>query len=233
MENGSDRSTAVVSPAVRSRVKRTMDLVGAGAGLLLLGPVIGIVWLMVRVTLGRPVLFRQERPGLHGRSFTMVKFRTMSMARDESGRLLPDEQRLTRVGTWLRRTSLDELPELVNVLRGDMSLVGPRPLVKAYLPRYSPEQARRHDVKPGVTGLAQVNGRNALPWPDRLALDVDYVDRWSIGLDVRILIDTVRGLLRREGGTADGDRLASHFMGDGEGAGPVPGGYWDPEQDVA
>src|SRR5215218_6126404 len=177
-------------------IKRGFDLIVAGAALIVLAPGLALIALAIRLTMGRPVLYRQERPGLGGATFRLVKFRTMNQARDESGRLLPDEERVTRLGQWLRKTSLDELPELANVVRGDMSLVGPRPLVKAYLPRYSPEQARRHDVKPGLTGLAQVSGRNALSWSERFALDVHYVDHQSLTLDLRILALTVAKLLR-------------------------------------
>lgn len=182
-----------------SAVKRAVDVVGAGVALVLLAPLLGVVAAVVRVALGRPVLFVQERPGLGGRPFRLYKFRTMRDARDGAGRPLPDEARLTTVGRFLRATSLDELPELYNVVRGDMSLVGPRPLLVEYLDRYSPHQARRHDVRPGITGWAQVNGRNAQTWPERLDLDVWYVDNWSLGLDARILARTVRAVVRREG----------------------------------
>ena len=182
-----------------SAVKRDVEVVGAGVALVLLAPLLGFVAAVVRVALGRPVLFVQERPGLGGRPFRLYKFRTMRDARDGAGRPLPDEARLTTVGRFLRATSLDELPELYNVVRGDMSLVGPRPLLVEYLDRYSPHQARRHDVRPGITGWAQVNGRNAQTWPERLDLDVWYVDNWSLGLDARILARTVRAVVRREG----------------------------------
>jgi len=164
-------------------------------------------------TMGTPAVFRQNRPGLHGRPFRLVKFRTMSNATDRSGRLLPDAERLTAVGSFMRKTSLDELPQLWNVLRGDMSLVGPRPLMMQYLPRYSPEQARRHDVLPGITGWSQVHGRNSLTWEEKFALDVWYVDHRSIGLDLRILALTVLRVIRPEGITSEGHATMPEFMG--------------------
>ena len=179
-------------------VKRLLDIGGAAAGLLLAAVPMVVVAAIVLVTMGRPVLFRQARPGRGGRPFTLVKFRTM---RGGDG---PDEQRVTRVGRFLRRTSLDELPELWNVLRGDMSLVGPRPLLVEYLERYTPREARRHEVRPGLTGLAQVAGRNATTWEERLELDVQYVETRSLGLDLRILARTVLVVLRGEGISADG-----------------------------
>ena len=185
-------------------LKRWVDVVVGGAAIIVCMPVIAGVALLVRWKLGSPVLFRQERPGLHGRPFHMVKFRTMTSARYEDGRMLPDAERLTPFGRWLRSTSLDELPELINVVRGDMSLVGPRPLLMAYLPLYSPEQARRHDVQPGITGLAQISGRASLTWDDRFALDVWYVDHWSLWLDVKIMLRTLRTVLRREGVSSEG-----------------------------
>jgi len=171
--------------------------------------------LVVRITLGGPVLFRQVRPGLHGRPFRMIKFRTMTDARDADGALLPDAQRLTPLGRFLRATSLDELPELWNVIRGDMSLVGPRPLLMEYLPLYSAEQARRHEVRPGVTGWAQVNGRNSLSWERRLEMDVWYVDHQSFWLDLRILVMTVGKVVRRDGISADGEATMPKFTGNG------------------
>ena len=179
--------------------KRAVDLLGAIAGLLVLSPVLAMVALLVRTKLGSPILFRQDRPGKDGEIFTLLKFRTMSDARDAKGNLLPDDQRLGRFGQLLRRTSLDELPELWNVVRGEMSLVGPRPLLIQYLERYSAEQARRHELKPGITGWSAVNGRNAPSWETKLAMDVWYVDHWSLLLDVRILLRTVATLVRREG----------------------------------
>jgi lipopolysaccharide/colanic/teichoic acid biosynthesis glycosyltransferase len=176
-------------------VKRAFDIATAGTALVVLAPVMALVALAVLIRHGRPVLFVQERPGLDGVPFRLFKFRTMRNAVDANGRPLPDEQRLTRLGRLLRATSLDELPELVNVLRGEMSIVGPRPLLPDYLTHYTPGQARRHEVRPGITGLAQVNGRNASTWEERLTNDVWYVDNWSLGLDLRIMMRTVpRGL---------------------------------------
>jgi sugar transferase EpsL len=171
----------------------------------------GLIALLVWRTMGRPVLFRHVRPGLHGKPFVMYKFRTMRDLRDAEGKLLPDEARLTPFGRWLRTTSLDELPELVNVLRGEMSLVGPRPLLMEYLDRYTPEQARRHEVKPGITGWAQIHGRNNLSWDERFKLDVWYVDNWSLWLDVKILWRTLWMVLRREGISAQGHATMPRF----------------------
>jgi lipopolysaccharide/colanic/teichoic acid biosynthesis glycosyltransferase len=194
-------------------MKRLFDLLLAALALVLLGiPLLILVWL-VRRRLGSPVLFRQTRPGLRGRPFEMVKLRTMTDARAPDGQLLPDAERLTSFGRWLRATSLDELPELWNVLKGDMSLVGPRPLLMEYLPLYSPEQARRHEVRPGITGWAQVNGRNALSWEDKFKLDVWYVDHQSVWLDVRILWLTVKKVLVREGISAQGEATMPKFTG--------------------
>lgn len=193
--------------------KRLFDL----AVLLLTAPVwlpaLGVVAFLVRRNLGTPVLFRQPRPGRGARTFQLVKFRTMTSARDPQGNLLPDEQRLTRFGRWLRSTSLDELPEILNILRGEMSLVGPRPLLTQYLPRYTPEQARRHEVGPGLTGWAQVNGRNALTWEEKFRLDVWYVDHRSLWLDLRILWLTVWQVVRRHGVSAPGEATMPEFMG--------------------
>jgi lipopolysaccharide/colanic/teichoic acid biosynthesis glycosyltransferase len=193
--------------------KRLFDVVVAGVALVLLAPVLAVLAALVRWRLGSPVLFRQVRPGLAGRPFTIFKFRTMTDARDEQGRLLDDEERLTPFGKLLRSTSLDELPELCNILRGDMSLVGPRPLLMRYLPRYSAEQWRRHEVRPGLTGLAQVNGRNAMNWPERLRLDVWYVDHHSLGMDLKILFLTVWRVLRREGISQPGRATMEEFTG--------------------
>lgn len=195
--------------------KRLFDLAVAVPALVVLGPVLGVLALLVRWQLGAPVLFRQQRPGLHGRPFTLYKFRTMIEARDAEGHLLPDAQRLTPFGRFLRSTSLDELPELFNVVRGDMSLVGPRPLLMQYLERYTPTQRRRHEVRPGITGWAQVNGRNALDWPQRLALDVWYVDHLSFALDLRIIFITMVKILRREGISEPGQATMREFMGEG------------------
>ena len=171
--------------------KRILDLIAVTTALIILSPVLAFLALLVRARLGPPILFRQQRPGLYGRPFTLYKFRSMTDARDEQGNLLPDGERLTRFGKWLRSTSLDELPELFNVLKGHMSLVGPRPLLMEYLPLYTPEQARRHEVKPGITGWAQVNGRNAISWEEKFKLDVWYVDHVSFWLDLKILALTV------------------------------------------
>lgn len=196
-----------------SRSKRALDLVGAGLALLVLAPVLAVIALLVRAGMGRPVLFRQERPGHLGRTFTMYKFRTMRDARDELGNPLPDESRITALGQLLRRTSLDELPELWNVLKGDMSLVGPRPLLIDYLRLYTPQQARRHEVRPGITGWAQIHGRNATTWEKRLALDVWYVDHRTLRLDVAILVRTLVKVLQREGINQEGMATMEPFRG--------------------
>ena len=180
-------------------LKRIFDVLAALGGLLLLAPVLLIVALLIRVNLGSPVLFRQTRPGLHGKPFEMIKFRSMLDAYDDDGQPLPNEQRLTRFGKLLRSTSLDELPELWNVLKGDMSLVGPRPLLVEYLPLYNEHQARRHEMRPGVTGWAQVNGRNAISWEQKFDYDVWYVDNHSLLLDLKILLLTVKKVFVREG----------------------------------
>lgn len=199
-----------MSPGYRG--KRTLDLALGVPALVLSLPVQAVVALAVRCKLGSPVIFRQTRPGLGGEPFEMRKFRTM-LDVDEAAGLVTDEQRLTPFGSRLRATSLDELPALWNVVRGDMSLVGPRPLLMRYLDRYTPEQARRHEVRPGLTGLAQVSGRNALAWADRFALDVRYVEKQSMGLDVRILARTVRSVLRRDGITEEGSTTMTEFRG--------------------
>ncbi len=193
--------------------KRAIDVIGAAAGLVLLALPMAAIALAIRCSMGAPVLFRQRRPGLHGEPFTILKFRTMTDRRDAAGRLLPASERLTRLGRWLRRTSLDELPELWNVLRGDMSLVGPRPLLLEYLPLYSAEQARRHEVLPGITGWAQVNGRNAIGWEEKFRLDVWYVDHWSLRLDLKILWLTVLKVLRMEGVSPPGGGIMERFSG--------------------
>jgi lipopolysaccharide/colanic/teichoic acid biosynthesis glycosyltransferase len=176
-------------------------------------PLLAGLAVLVRWRMGAPVWFRQTRPGLGGKPFELLKFRTMTDTRDAEGRLLPDAERLTRFGRWLRATSLDELPELFNVLRGDMSLVGPRPLLMQYLDRYTPEQARRHEVRPGLTGWAQINGRNALSWEEKFRLDVWYVDHQSLWLDVKILWRTLWGVLKREGISASGAATMPEFQG--------------------
>uniref|UniRef100_A0A7V4LCZ7 Sugar transferase n=1 Tax=Desulfobacca acetoxidans TaxID=60893 RepID=A0A7V4LCZ7_9BACT len=193
--------------------KRTLDLAGAGLGLVFLAPLMGLIAFLVWRDLGRPLFFRQVRPGIEGRPFELIKFRTMTEARDAAGNLLPNEARLTPLGRALRALSLDELPELFNVLKGDMSLVGPRPLLMRYLPRYSPEQWRRHEVKPGITGWAQVNGRNAITWEEKFALDVWYVDNLSLGLDLKILALTVKKVFTREGVDQPGRVGSEEFLG--------------------
>lgn len=195
-------------------MKRLFDLVVASAALAVLALPLLVLYAMVRAKLGSPILFRQIRPGLYGQPFMMVKFRTMTDERGPDGELLPDAQRLTSFGRFLRASSLDELPELWNVLRGEMSLVGPRPLLMEYLPLYSPEQARRHEVRPGITGWAQVNGRNAVSWEARFRLDTWYVDHHSLWLDLRILWLTVRKVLVREGISAQGEATMPRFTGD-------------------
>jgi sugar transferase EpsL len=194
-------------------IKRLFDFFASLAALLLLSPIFLLLALLVRMKIGTPIFFTQTRPGLHGKAFTMIKFRTMTNARDANGALLSDTERLTRFGRFLRATSLDELPELWNVLKGDMSLVGPRPLLMEYLPLYSPEQARRHDVRPGITGWAQVNGRNAISWDEKFKLDVWYVDHQSFWLDVKILFLTVKRVFQRHGITADGEVTMPRFTG--------------------
>ncbi len=195
-------------------MKRVFDVLASAIGLLILAVPLALLAWQVRRKLGSPVLFTQVRPGLHGQPFRMVKFRTMTDARDASGALLPDAQRITPFGRFLRASSLDELPELWNVLRGEMSLVGPRPLLMEYLQLYSPEQARRHEVRPGITGWAQVNGRNAISWADKFALDVWYVDNRTLWLDVHILWLTVRKVLVRDGISAAGEATMPKFEGD-------------------
>jgi lipopolysaccharide/colanic/teichoic acid biosynthesis glycosyltransferase len=193
--------------------KRAFDFAVATLALVLLSPVILATAIAVGVTMGRPVFFRQARPGLHGRPFEMVKFRTMRDAVGANSELLADKERLTSFGRWLRSTSLDELPELWNVVKGEMSLVGPRPLLMQYLPLYSPEQARRHLVRPGVTGWAQINGRNAVSWDQKFELDIQYVETRSFALDLRILALTALRVLRRDGISAAGDATMPAFTG--------------------
>jgi lipopolysaccharide/colanic/teichoic acid biosynthesis glycosyltransferase len=196
-----------------SSLKNVADRVGALVALLLLSPLLALVPLLVRWRLGTPVFFRQQRPGYRTRPFDLLKFRTMTNARDASGALQPDAQRLTPFGRWLRATSIDELPELLNILRGEMSFIGPRPLLMQYLPLYTPEQARRHDVKPGFSGWAQINGRNALSWDEKFRLDVWYVDHLSFWLDLRIFLITIWKVIRREGISAAGDATMPAFNG--------------------
>jgi sugar transferase EpsL len=193
--------------------KRFVDLTCATLLLILLSPFFLLIALVIRIKFGSPVLFRQVRPGRRERLFCLLKFRTMSDERDEQGELLPDENRLTRVGSLVRSLSLDELPQLWNVFKGDMSLVGPRPLLVEYLPRYTPEQARRHEVMPGITGWAQVNGRNAVSWNEKFELDVWYVDHQSLGLDLRVLWQTALRVIGRSGISSPGHATMETFMG--------------------
>lgn len=195
-------------------MKRFFDVAVAVGALIVLSIPLLILVVLIRIQLGSPVFFRQVRPGLGGKPFMMVKFRSMTDARNANGELLPDAERLTKFGRFLRASSLDELPELLNVIKGDMSLVGPRPLLMSYLALYSPEQARRHEVRPGVTGWAQVNGRNSLAWPDKFKLDVWYVDNRSFMLDLRILWLTVRKVLVRDGISAAGEATMTPFTGE-------------------
>jgi lipopolysaccharide/colanic/teichoic acid biosynthesis glycosyltransferase len=197
----------------QSMVKRAFDVLVAMFALVLLSPVILILCLLVRYKLGSPVMFCQTRPGLGGEPFSMLKFRTMTNQTDARGELLPDVERLTSFGRWLRASSLDELPELWNVFTGDMSLVGPRPLLMEYLPLYTPEQARRHEVRPGITGWAQVNGRNSISWDEKFALDVWYVDNRTFWLDIKILWLTVKKVLIRDGISASGEATMPKFRG--------------------
>lgn len=202
-------------------IKRGIDVLVSAFGLLAISPILALLGLLVYAVHGWPIFFVQDRPGLHGRIFRMVKFRTMTHARDANGQLLPDKDRLTRLGKFLRSTSMDELPELWNVLKGDMSLVGPRPLLVRYLDRYTPEQARRHTMRPGITGLAQVRGRNALTWPQKFALDLQYIDAWSLGLDFQILWETVAVVLAGSDVSADGAATMPEFKG-ADGCGVTP-----------
>lgn len=196
-------------------MKRIIDIFGAGLGLLLFSPVLAIVAYKIGREMGSPVLFRQKRPGRHGEPFEMIKFRTMREAIDTNGRPLPDAERVTKLGNFLRASSIDELPELWNVLKGDMSLVGPRPLLMEYLPLYSPKQARRHEVRPGVTGWAQVNGRNAISWNEKFTLDVWYVDNRSLWLDLKIIWLTIHKVIRRDNISAAGEATMPKFTGNG------------------
>ena len=194
-------------------LKRLIDITASSAALVALSPVLAVTAYKVKKDLGSPVLFKQTRPGLNGKPFEMIKFRTMKDATDSDGNLLPDSERLTPFGQKLRSTSIDELPELWNVLKGDMSLVGPRPLLMEYLPLYNSEQARRHNVRPGVTGYAQVNGRNAISWEQKFALDTWYVDNQSLWLDFKILAKTVKQVLIKDGISAEGEATMSKFTG--------------------
>jgi len=205
----------MILPAGVPSIKRLIDLVITVVGLVIISPILIIIALLVWTKIGRPIIYKQQRPGLKGRPFSIYKFRSMTDARDAEGNLLPDSERLTTLGRFLRSYSLDEFPELVNVLKGDMSWVGPRPLLMQYLDRYTSEQMRRHDVLPGITGWAQVNGRNALTWQEKFRLDVWYVDHWSIWLDMKILLMTVGKVLRREGIAQEGHATAEEFLGNG------------------
>ena len=196
--------------------KRVFDLLLTIPGLILISPLLFFVAILVRITTGKPVIFRQKRPGFRAKLFTTYKFRTMTDDRNANGELLPDEERITPLGRFLRATSIDELPELINVLRGEMSLVGPRPLLPQYLELYSPEQARRHDVLPGITGWAQINGRNLISWQDKFLYDVWYVDHWSLWLDIKILALTFWKVIRREGINQRGHATSEQFMGNPE-----------------
>ena len=194
-------------------VKRAIDVVGAGVGLALGWPVMLGAAVAIRLSMGKPVFFRQRRPGLDEKPFELIKFRTMRDATDASGKPLPDEHRLSRLGNWLRATSIDELPQLWNVLRGEMSLIGPRPLLMQYLERYNDRQRHRHDMRPGMTGLAQVRGRNALSWEEKFELDVEYVERWSLGMDLTIFAETVAAVVGRRGISQRGHATMPEFMG--------------------
>jgi lipopolysaccharide/colanic/teichoic acid biosynthesis glycosyltransferase len=199
--------------AMKQVMKRVIDVAVSGSALLVLWPVMALIAIAILWCDSGPVLFRQARPGYKGRAFTLLKFRTMSEKRDTQGQLLPDRERLTALGEFLRGLSLDELPQLWNVLRGDISLVGPRPLLTQYLERYSAEEMRRHEVKPGITGWAQVNGRNATTWPERFALDLWYVEHWSLGMDARILLQTFWQTLKRSGIAQPGHATMPEFSG--------------------
>ena len=194
-------------------IKRFMDFLIAALSIIIFSPLLIILAILVRVKLGGPVIFKQERPGLNGKVFKLYKFRTMTDAKDENGNLLDDEYRLTSFGKKLRSTSLDELPELYNILKGDMSIVGPRPLLVKYLPLYSDEQKRRHDVRPGLTGLAQVSGRNAITWTEKFNKDIEYVDNVSFGLDISIFFKTIYCVLKREGINSDSAATMEDFTG--------------------
>jgi lipopolysaccharide/colanic/teichoic acid biosynthesis glycosyltransferase len=198
---------------LRTFLKRLLDVILSATGLLVISPLLATLAVLVRLKLGSPVLFQQQRPGLGGKAFVIYKFRTMTDQRDAAGHLLPDEQRLPAFGRFMRSTSFDELPELLNVLKGDMGIVGPRPLMMKYLNRYTPEQARRHEVKPGITGWAQINGRNAISWEDKFKLDIWYVDNWTILLDIKIILKTIWMVITRQGVTQQGRATVDEFMG--------------------
>lgn len=195
----------------RKGIKRLLDILISGTGIIILSPLLAVLAILVRVKLGSPVLFRQERPGKKEKIFRLCKFRSMTDARDAQGKLLPDEVRLTRFGRLLRATSLDELPELFNILKGDMSLIGPRPLLVRYLPYYTSQERHRHDVRPGLTGLAQVNGRNALGWEERFAFDLEYVNHLTLGMDLKIIGMTVGKVLKRSGTLSGAEQTVADF----------------------
>jgi sugar transferase EpsL len=194
-------------------MKRILDLFLALPAFFLLSPLVVLTAFLIRLKIGSPVFFRQIRPGLHGKPFILYKFRTMTDKRDEKGNLLPDKDRLTRFGQFLRSSSIDELPELYNIIKGDMSIVGPRPLLMQYLERYSPEQARRHEVRPGLTGWAQVNGRNGLSWEDKFKMDIRYVDNHNVFWDIRIILMTFAKVMKRDGISQPGQATAEEFLG--------------------
>lgn len=198
---------------MQRKIKRSVDVIISFCGLIILSPLLLLIYLVVRSQMGSPAIFKQPRPGLHGEIFNMYKFRTMTNDTDPEGNLLPSSERITPFGKFLRSTSLDELPELWNILKGDMSIVGPRPLLIRYLDLYSEEQHRRHDTLPGLTGWAQINGRNALSWQEKFELDVWYVDNWSLLLDFRIMISTARKLIKREGISPEDNVITPSFMG--------------------
>ncbi|MDO4378765.1 MAG: sugar transferase [Erysipelotrichia bacterium] len=198
-------------------VKRILDIISSLLAIIILSPLLAVTSVLVKTKLGSPVLFRQERPGKDEKIFTLMKFRTMTDERDENGELLPDEVRLTKFGKFLRSTSIDELPELFNILKGDMSVIGPRPLLVKYLPRYNEHQHRRHEVKPGLSGWAQVNGRNAISWEEKFDFDVEYVDNYSLLMDIKILFMTVANVLKRDGISSETSATMEEFMGNGIG----------------
>lgn len=194
-------------------IKRILDIISSLLAIIILSPLLAVTAVLVKTKLGSPVLFKQERPGKDEKIFTLIKFRTMTDERDENGELLPDEVRLTKFGKFLRSTSIDELPELFNILKGDMSVIGPRPLLVKYLPRYNEHQHRRHEVRPGLSGWAQVNGRNSISWEEKFDLDVEYVDNYSLSKDINILFMTVMSVIKRDGINSDNDVTMEEFMG--------------------
>lgn len=194
-------------------IKRILDIISSLLAIIILSPLLAVTAVLVKTKLGSPVLFKQERPGKDEKIFTLMKFRTMTDERDENGELLPDEVRLTKLGKFLRSTSIDELPELFNILKGDMSVIGPRPLLVEYIPRYNEHQHRRHEVRPGLSGWAQVNGRNTVSWEDKFDMDVHYVDNYSFAMDVKILFMTVLNVLKREGISSETSATMEVFMG--------------------